>query len=218
METLLGKLEPLWENVLNLYWHDHVVQAYELALQAGLGTSAEYAEEFRLIEGEALTRKVSRIIPLSEYLSLEFVPDETGDCAERLGEIAIQTCQKIAERFHVPPKFPTLLAILARAVSGPWATNPHGYCEDKFPYEKICLPYSVTQNHTEFSQAVAHEYTHVISLNVSRGRLPTWLEEALSVLAEGACDQEVALAFKTGKIPWMTPEKLERAFSEKRRT
>jgi hypothetical protein len=203
---------PTWETVRELYWQDEVLKAWELALQAGLGAEAEHAEEFRLIEGEALTRKNSKIIPLGDEISLEFLPSEVD--APKIGALALQACGAIRRRFGVQKTFPTLISILARAVSAPWATYPHGYCEDKYPYEKICLPHYLTERETEFSQAVAHEYTHVLSLNIAQGKLPTWLEEALSVLAEGTCDPEVTHAFQKGIIPWLSPSELECAFSK----
>jgi hypothetical protein len=118
-----------------------------------------------------------------------------------------------AERLNWTHGAPTLIAILAAEVDRPWATNPYGYCVDKHPYEKICLPHHLIFDTTQYFEAVAHEYAHVISLNLSQAHAPRWLSEAISVLVERPIDRNAIRRFRSGSWKWREPDELEGMFN-----
>lgn len=184
-------------------------EAYEAIRPHGIGEAGANIRWYRLIEAETITRLKSEVIELTPWLTLELVPDETDGFAERLSESCLDACETVAQRLGWDHSTPTRISILARETDAPWATNPYGYCVEKEPYAKICLPDHLIEDDEEFAQAVAHEYAHVVSLSLSDENAPRWLEEAVSVLVENRVDQE-ATALVVEK--WLSPLALEDAF------
>jgi hypothetical protein len=206
--------DPLdWTQVLELYHHDRVVEAWELAQREGIGADAGYLSWYRLIEAEAITRAKGKIVQLRDWLRLEVVPSDIGILEPDIVRAVEETCDHIAQELEWEHGAPTMVSILAAECDAPWATNPFGYCADKYDFDKICLPDYLVDDDAELRQAVAHEYAHVISLNLSLGHAPRWLEEAISVLTEGELDPEVLDRFRTVPEAWLSPGDLETAFS-----
>lgn len=208
-ETMQGD----WRTAFEHYEHDRLQEAYELAEALGLGSGGQYASWYRLVEAEWLTRRRSKRVSLTDWLEFEYIEAEVGNSADGLAEIAVSACRRVAERLGYTRNDKTLIAILAKEADAPWAANPWGYCADKYPFEKICLPHHLVSRPRDFAQAVAHEFAHVISLNLSLGRAPRWLEEAVSVLAEWQYDGQVWVGFKRGRFAWLSPRALEAAFA-----
>jgi hypothetical protein len=200
---------PQWQAALEQYRLDRVVEAMDLVREHGIGEAGSHLQSFRLIEAEALTRSRCRQIELAAWLTFEFLPDEVDGREQELGAAILQTCDAIAARLGWDHRQRTHLAILADEANAPWAVHPYGYCTEKEPYEKICLPAYLLDDPLEFRQAVAHEYAHVISAGLSKRNAPRWLEEAVSVLVERPLDEEARAAFVSGEIEWLDPHDLE---------
>lgn len=198
-----------WDVIQALYDADQVEEAFEAAREIEFDWWAAYLSFYRQLEAEYLTRRRARIEELTPWLSLEWIPEEVGDRIGRVRELCLYACERVAERLGWSHEEPARIAILARETDVPWAAHPYGYCAEKDPYEKICLPLNLVFDLQEFRHAVAHEYAHVISLNLSAEYAPRWLEEAVSVLAERKFDARVLAAFKAGRAPWLGPEQLE---------
>lgn len=212
MTERAGGESAAWDAAIEEYHWDRVVEAHALAEPMGVGETADRLAWYRLLEAEAITRRKSKVVQLRDWLSFEWIPSEVEDLAPRLQNLAIEACDEIAERLGWSHGPPCRIAILAPEVDAPWATHPYGYCADMYPYDKICLPDHLIDDLDEFSQAVAHEYAHVISLNLALGHAPRWLEEAVSVLAEREFDREAWDAFREDPAEWQAPSDLEAAF------
>jgi hypothetical protein len=188
---------------------DRIVEAFREIRDHGVGEAGDLLRWYRVIEAEAITRKKSEIIEVTSWLSLEFVPEETMGIECELAKRTVEACNEVAERLGWAHSVSTLLSVLAEETDAPWATNPYGYCVSKEPYEKICLPNYLVDDPAEFSQAVAHEYAHVISTNVADEYAPRWVEEAVSVLVERRFDVQTWRTFCRDADSWLSPFDLE---------
>ena len=199
-----------WEAAFEHYQWDRLEAAYDLIREHGVGEMGTLLRHYRLIEAEMITRQKSRVLQVNEWLTLEYVPKDVMGLEAQLGVKVVRGCNEIASRLGWTHGQPTRIAILAEETDADWSTYPYGYCATKEPYEKICLPNYLLDEPDEFHSAVAHEYAHVISSNLSDGNAPRWLEEAVSVLAEGGIDEEIAGEFRDGKCEWLSPDALEK--------
>jgi hypothetical protein len=202
-----------WESAIEHYHWDRLEEAYELIRHHGIGDAGSYIRWYRLIEAEHLSRLRSASIELAPWLRFEYVPEDVSGLSQHLANSALKSCEEIGRRLGWDHEVPTLIAVLAKEVDVPWSTHPFGYCADKYPYGKICLPDHLVDEPEEFAEAVAHEYAHVISSNLADGHAPRWLEESVSVLAEGHLDEEPAGKFRNDRSLWLSPDNLELAFS-----
>lgn len=200
---------PRWEAALEHYEWDRVEEAFRCIRGHGVGEAGVYLRWFRLIESEALTRRYSRIESLTPWLSFEYVPDELGALKTDVVRRTLRACDEVANRLGWQHGVETRLAILSEAVDAPWASHPYGYCSEKEPYYKICLPAYLVEDGTEYRQAVAHEYAHVVSAHLANGYAPRWLEEAVSVLAERSFSHETWEEFRADPDLWLSPSELE---------
>jgi len=212
MPTSANEDSARWDAALELYHLDDLEAAWSEVQSSGIGESAIFSPWYRLIEAEYLSRSASTQIRITPWLEFEYVPRHIRGLEERLGSICIEACDWVAKRLDWQHSVPTLICVLAQEVDAPWATNPYGYCTEKVPYEKICLPDHLVDDPVEFHQAVAHEYAHVISLNLADGYAPRWLEEAVSVLADGEMDLEALEEFRADRRAWLSPAELEAMF------
>ncbi|HRI43307.1 MAG TPA: hypothetical protein PLL78_05275 [Fimbriimonadaceae bacterium] len=201
-----------WKAAFENYYWDRLEESWELVEESGVGELSYLLGAYRLIEGEYRTRVHSEISPILPWLQFERVLDETGGEDARLGAEIVAACDYAAERLAWTHDAATMVSILAGEVDRPWATNPYGYCVDKHPYDKICLPSHLISDPRQFFEATAHEYAHVISLNLSQGRAPRWLGEAISVLVERPLDRYALRQFRSGRWAWRAPEDLEGMF------
>jgi len=200
---------PHWEAAFEHYYQDRVVEAFREIRDHGVGEAGDLLRWYRVIEAESITRRKSTTLDVTEWLTLEFVPDETMGFEEELAQRTLEACIEVANRLGWTHSVNTRLAILAEETDAPWATNPYGYCVSKEPFEKICLPNYLVDDPSEFSQAVAHEYAHVISTNVAEEYAPRWVEEAVSVLVERRFDLETWQTFCDDPEAWLSPIDLE---------
>lgn len=200
---------PHWEAAFEHYYQDRIIEALSEIRDHGVGEAGDLLRWYRVIEAEAITRKKSKTIKVASWLSLEFVPSETMGIEAELVTRTLEACSEVANRLGWAHSVTTLLSILAEETDAPWATNPYGYCVSKEPYEKICLPNYLVDDPSEFSQAVAHEYAHVISSNIADEYAPRWVEEAVSVLVERRFDNETWRTFCENQKSWLDPTDLE---------
>lgn len=200
---------PHWEVAFEHYYQDRVLEALAEIQDYGVGEAGDLLRWYRIIEAESITRRVSKLLEITPWLSLEYVPEETKGMEQGLAEQVLQACTEVADRLGWTHSVMTLVAILAEETDAPWATNPYGYCVSKEPLEKICLPGYLIDDPSEFSQAVAHEYAHVISSNVALEYAPRWVEEAVSVLVERRFDVDTWRIFCEEPETWLGPAELE---------
>lgn len=200
---------PHWEAALELYHLDRVKDAFEEIQAFGVGEAGSFMRWYRVIEAETLTRTRSHVVQVAPWLLMETVATEVAGLERALTRCTVEACDEVADRLGWSHGVQTCVSILTEEADAPWAANPYGYCVSKDPYEKICLPNYLVDDLEEFSQAVAHEYAHVISDNLSDGYAPRWLEETVSVLAERKFDDEARAGFCSGVHPWLTPGELE---------
>jgi len=197
-----------WHAALEHYHCDRLPEAYTQILEHGIGEAGGHLRWYRVIEAETITRQKSVTQKVNDWLAVEYVPEEVLDITASLERITV-ACDAVAARLGWEHGEATLISILAEETDAPWASHPYGYCVHKEEFEKICLPNYLLDDPDEFSQAVAHEYAHVISEALGDGYSPRWLDEALSVLIEHRFDAESWEAFCHGTAEWLSPGDLE---------
>jgi hypothetical protein len=204
-----------WELAFDHYQNDRVLEAYDLISQFGVGKTGEYLRHFRMIEAEAVTRQKAIVQPVTTWLTIEYVAKEVAGFRPMLPSAILDACEGIANRLDWKHGADTRLTILAEETDADWAAFPQGYCAGKEPYEKICLPNHLLDNQQEFHAAVAHEYAHVISGALSGDEAPRWLDEAISVLAEGSIDEAIHLQFQSDPSLWLSAADLESVYDSR---
>jgi hypothetical protein len=200
--------------ITELYYQDRVIEAYESSLEAGAIGGGAILGFFRMIEGEALTRKNSEVKDLTPHLKFEWPRDSQAD---GLGETIVAVCEQVSQRLGWKYEADALISILTPEANVPWHSARYGYMMDKYPYDKVCLPAAALEDEEHFNRVLAHEYAHVITLNLSQNRAPQWVEEGISTLIEGPLDPSVAKRFHSGESEWRQPHDLEAAFGAERR-
>jgi len=193
-----------WRVAIDAYYWDKMAEAYEIANNL----SASNLQWYRMIEGEALTRERSVTKQVTPWLSIEHVPEEI-DLDQAHVDAISEACSEVAGRLGWNFEMGVMVSILLEEVNAPWHGARAGYCMDKYPYDKICIPRAAAVSVERLAQIVRHEYTHVITLNVTRGRIPHWLDEGLAMLMEG---ESIPLGPN-----WLAPDPLNGAFEEDRR-
>jgi hypothetical protein len=202
---------PHWAAALEHYHWDRLDDALREAVQFGLGEAGTLLRWYRVIEAETVTRRRSEIQRINGWLQFEVVPEEIQGLRDSLVARALEACEQVAGRLGWNHEEATLITVLSEETEGPWATSPYGYCVAKEPYHKICLPPYLVDEPEEYSQAVAHEYAHVISITLADGYAPRWLEECVSVLVERRLDARAARELLQPGA-WQNPPDLEMTF------
>lgn len=201
-----------WRVVFDYYYWDKLSESYEAVLSMGAGNLGSGLVGFRTIEGEHMTRAEGKTERINDWLQIEAIESEVGATCADIGRLAEETCRALARRFCYEESTPTLVSVLSADANVPWMPGRHGYCVDKYPYEKICVPHSALLDPKVFESVVTHEFAHVINLNLSKGRCPIWLDEAVAMVAEGGADKGVWRRFAQGQEPWLDTARLARAF------
>lgn len=186
---------------MEAYYWDRLEGAYELAIRLGVGETAQLARFYRLVEGEHLTRKSAVQEKIADWLTLEYVPGEAGD-PEQLSQRIVAACDAIAQRLGWTHGPGVMVSVLLSDVDAPWAAGRFGYFVDKYPYDKICIPYRSAHDPDYLHETVMHEYAHCIVLNLAQGHAPRWLNEAVAMVAQGGADRQAVAGFVRGEIPW----------------
>ena len=194
-----------WREAIESYCEDRLEESFALAQALGAGFGGGALRWYRMIEGEALTRRTAKVESLEPWLSLEGNASE-GDVDH---ETIREACREVAGRLDWRYQMPVRVTVLLTEVDARWHGARYGYCVDKVPYDKICVPARAAHDPRELGRVVAHEFTHAITLNLTEKRIPHWLDEGLAMLMENAAP-----------VPpreWLDPEPLNAAFEADRR-
>jgi hypothetical protein len=200
-----------WRNALEHYYWDRLEPAMEVASSLGVGVGGYGARTYRLIEAEFVTRRRSRTEEVQAWMRLETIPEEVEGAAG-LADGILRACEEVGRRFEWDHRAPVLVSVLAAESDAPWAVGRYGYCIDKFPFDKVCLPQAAAHHPEHLHQVTAHEYAHVVVLNLTQGQAPRWLDEAVAMVAQRDVDEGMRAAFASGEQPWRSPHDLELAF------
>lgn len=206
----------MWRLALENYYWDRLDEAFEQASALGAGSEAYGLRTYRLIEAEHLTRQSSRVRAVNDWLSVETIDAELGAGWDEVAQESLLACDDVAKRLAWTHGPPVLLTILADEADAPWTPGRHGFCVDKHPYEKICLPCYLLDDPNEFRNAVRHEYAHVVSLNWAQGKCPRWLDEAIAMRMGGELDQRALSHFGREPADWLGWRDLDDAYLEDR--
>lgn len=196
----------LWRSVLELYNQEKLKGAHDLAEEIGLGDLGGFLQWFRILEAEYLTSESSVIREPSPGLSIEFpdaIEEQTQNTVEKL---FLREIDVVGQRLAISDRPPTRITVLVQEVDAPWATSPYGYCIQKVPFTKICLPYHLLSNSGRMAEAVRHEYAHVLTLNLGKGWVPRWLSEAISTLMETETNRQDRIS---PPAAWFSPSDLD---------
>lgn len=201
-----------WQVPIRHYQEDRLVPAYESARRLGAGLAGRYLRMYRMIEAEYMTRKSAEKTEVNEWLTVEVIPDEIGDRMERLLEISRHACDEAARRLGWQHGPNTLISVLAAESEAPWTIGRAGFCVHKKKFDKICIPNRVVWNEPELYRTLLHEYTHVATYNMSEGRVPRWLDEALATTIEGSGDLQARQDFLDSRVRWLGVHELAGLF------
>jgi hypothetical protein len=197
-----------WHEAIEAYYQDRMPESFAVAQALGAGFGGGALRWYRMIEGEALTRERAEVEVVSDDLSIEFDPQEFE--LDDLHREAIRTAIRgVARRLNWDFSMAVRVTILLEEVDAPWHGARYGYCVDKYPYDKICIPRRAAQNAERLYEVTAHEFTHVVTLNLTQGRIPHWFDEGLAMLMGGATPRHPS--------GWLDPEPLNAAFEADRR-
>ncbi|HVL39047.1 MAG TPA: hypothetical protein VM328_06620 [Fimbriimonadaceae bacterium] len=202
--------------VADLYDQDRVEEAFEQARALGVGTAGRGLTWYRLLEAEAITRQRATRHRINEWLEVEAIEAELPVEPLRLGQDLAAHAESVAARLQAAERPPVLVTIFSEEVDAPWTPNRQGFCEDKTPYAKICLPRSAVLDPYELPEAMRHEYAHVAVLVATADRCPRWLDEAVAMTMGGGADEREARDFARGAVEWLQPKELDQAFLEDR--
>lgn len=198
-----------WQIALAHYDAERLEEAYETALDIGMGSVGHYLTWFRTIEAEFLTSRRSSTKQIQPFFELEAVSDEIEDQEQSIASIALTAFQEVGARFRYGHDSKVRLTVLAEETDAPWLYGRFGYCIAKAGFYKICVPRHLIGNRLELSKTLMHEYAHVVVGTLSQNRASRWIEEAVAMLAEGGIEKEKSRPFATGRIGWRTPDELE---------
>lgn len=205
-----------WKVVMDHYYWDRLKEAFRAAEGLGTGTAAHGIVNYRMIEGEFMTRERGQMHTATDWLTIETIPEQTIEPMQALQERVVDAADAIARRFGYEHGPPVLLSVLAEEANVPWMPGRHGYCIEKFPYDKICVPSYSLKEHDDLEHVVQHEYAHVVCLNLSQGLCPHWLDEAIAMVAGGGVERRAWRALAAGREQWLGPEELNSAYRRDR--
>jgi hypothetical protein len=202
--------------VYDHYYWDRLAEAYAAVSELGAGSWGHGLVGYRMIEGEWTTRERGVVQQVAPWLQIEVIPEEQSEPIERLSERVIDACSAVASRFGFEHGPAVMVSALAAESNVPWMPGRHGYCIDKHPYEKICIPHYSLSDHDDLEHVIQHEYAHVVALNLSQGRCPMWLDEAVAMVAGGGVERRAWRLLSAGVAPWRDPLELDLAFRRNR--
>lgn len=200
-----------WRSVFGLLVKDDVAGAHELAVQLGIGQSATGTSMIRMIEAEWDVRVRGKILTADRSRSIEYLPDEVPHIEGiiyKLGELE----SDFRNRFDWHEVVPLRVTLLSENVDAPWATARFGYCAQRDPYYKICIPYHAVRDEQRFGDVFVHEFAHVCSLSTSAARVPNWLGEGFSVHASGEHSETARSHLLRRPDLWLDRHELELRF------
>ena len=198
-----------WQVAISHYDAERLEEAYDTALDIGMGSVGHYLTWFRTIEAEYLTSQRSEVKKIQSFLDLETIPDEVSGLEDWIATVAMEAFHSVATRFGYQHESKVRLAVLGEETDAPWLHGRYGYCIAKTDFYKICVPRHLVGNRPEMSRTLQHEYAHVVVGSLTQNRAPNWIEEAVAMLAEGGVGKDQARLFANGEIEWRNPGELE---------
>ena len=204
-----------WKAASDLYYEDKVVAAQDIATPNSGAWGGTALRFYRMIEGEADTRRASDQTALSPWLNYEWVSHEVPHHVA-VGEVILHAASKSAERLGWDKHESVLATVLVAEADADWNEARYGYCVDKVPYDKICLPQVSTHDPSELWRVTAHEFAHVVVLNTTQKLAPNWLDEGIACVMEGRDANLARQRLRQANI-WMTVGEIRGAFEPDRR-
>lgn len=198
-----------WKVAIAHYDAERLSDAYETALDVGVGSGGHYVTWFRTIEAEYLSSERAAVQLLRQDLELEFVEEELENRFEEVRETVLSAIEEIGARFEYGHESPVRVSVLAQATDAPWLFGRYGYCILKDPYYKICVPNRLIFDRNQLFDTLRHEYAHVVVGTLSDARAPRWLDEAIAMVAEGGVSSSARRRFAVEGEEWLTHEELE---------
>ena len=209
VDRLISSETSLWRVVLDQYYKEELSAAFQLAEEIGVGAFGIALQWFRLIEAEYRTTEHSTVESLEPGLELEFVPGEVAELVH-LRLLVRDDVRAVCGRLGIDERPPCRVTVLASESDAPWATSPFGYCIEKVPFVKVCLPHHLLDDHDRMREAVRHEYAHVLTVGIGRGHVPRWLSEAISTLVEG---DSAGMPVPVSAPRWFSPSEIGEVFT-----
>lgn len=200
-----------WKLVSESYYWDRLEEAEAIAQRLGAGAQGIGGQWMRLIEAEAITRRESTVAKINDWLELELIEEECPPAMELGAEIEA-SCQAVANRFGWTPGPLVRVMVMAKDADTPWTPGRHGFCVDKHPFEKICIPYGSLNSAEELDHVIRHEFAHVMTLNWAQGGCPIWLDEAIAMISAEGPASGAKNRFRRGQWDWLDPHPLSAAF------
>jgi hypothetical protein len=207
-----------WEMVLHAYDEDDLDAAMHLVARLGIGHAGHALFTVRMIEAEYASTQGARLFPLGPEAELELEARFEDIVATYLKMQWEEATENVRERLGLALDPPVRLTLLVPEVDAPWTPGRHGFCVQKNPYFKICLPAALLNDEPELDEAIRHEYTHAVAGFLAEEHLPTWLHEALAMRMGGSISHDYREGLRAGRIDWMDPDELEGAFEADRET
>jgi hypothetical protein len=203
-----------WDRAIEHYNWDRLEAAFEIASSAGIGLAGRYLRWYRQIEAEYTTRKRATRRQVTDWLEVEIIPDEAHGREEAAAQETLAAAEETAARFRYAHESKVLVSVLSSESDAPWTAGRYGYYVDKEPYDKICLPHADLHRPGALHETMRHEYAHVIAHNLSGGRAPRWLDEAVAMVAQGGRDPVTEKGFATGRLHWLEEHELDMAYND----
>ena len=200
---------------MELYYDDKVEAAFELVQSNSAAYGGSVLSTYRLIEGEARTRSSSERLKLAPSLEFEWVSHEISH-HNAVGEVILNAASSSSRRLQWDQRESVLATVLVAEADADWHEARYGYCVDKRPYDKICLPHVSCHDPSELWRVTAHEFAHVVVLNTAQKLAPHWLDEGIACLMEGRNAGRAADRLKHGQS-WRSPTQMGGAFDVDRR-
>ncbi|MBS1723904.1 MAG: hypothetical protein JSS66_13230 [Armatimonadetes bacterium] len=194
-----------WQDILRAYDLDQLDLAMQMIDSAGVGLGGNQLGTLRMIGAEAEARSRAQQLGGHDWLSYELIVEEAAMAPEEVEVHVRGAVDDVGRRFGYSQRPPTLVTILPRDSFDQWTPSRYGYHIAKREFDKVCLPGRLTDDPAEFSEAMRHEYGHVMAFNRTLGRCPRWLHEAVAMVAANEGPSRM--------VPeWLGPHELDRAF------
>lgn len=206
-----------WKIVLDLYYEDRIQEAFNEAVALGVGEAAYGTRMYRMVEAEYRSFGVSEVHDVTEILSVELPKELEESDKEFVLRAAREELESVFSSMGYEAIEKVRLSLLMPESQAMWNPYRSGYCVDKVPFDKVCLPVSMIGNEPAFRGALRHEYSHVVNLNLAQGHMPTWMEEAIAMIMEGNLSGQYLAALRTGAATWRNPRDLDALFAGDRR-
>ena len=206
-----------WGSVLDLYYQDRMEEAFQFALSLGAGDAAYGTRTYRMVEAEWRAREFGVMRVVNDTILIEAPKALSDEGWDFLREAVREQFMAVCDRLGYEPVEKVLVSLLIPESDAPWTPYRHGFCVDKVPYEKVCLPLGLMDDMGAFCSGLRHEFAHVANLNLAQGRMGPWMEEAIAMTMGDRLDGRYERAVRQDESIWMGPRDLNGVFQGDRR-